>query len=144
MKDLYNYIGFMIQNGILYEDKVIPFSILDYYCITKEDIYKIIGKVKMNYRGYQYYGDLVNFAQRNNLLVREIDDISEIVDEHNAFITNDKRFEPTIYDIQNIYDLFEKYNIPKYSKLFYIALRRMALNIPILPLFEEKEKSKTR
>ena len=151
IEDLYiynmaDYIGSMLANGIEVGDKVIPFSILDYYCVTKENIFSIIGKIKRkNLRDkYKYHSYLSYFAEKEGLLVREIDSIEEIVNEHHAFIINGQRFEPTRDDINYIFDLFEKNRIPKYSKLIYIALHRMALNMPILPLYEGYEEIKTR
>ena len=146
MYNIANYIGAILANGIKVGDEVISFTMLDYYCVTKENIYTLVGKIRRNNvrDKYKYHSYLTYFAEKEGLLVREVDDIEEIVNEHHAFIIDGKRFEPTRDDIENVYNLFEVNKIPKYSKLIYIALHRMALGIPILPLFVEKEKSKTR
>ncbi len=142
-----NYIGSLLKNGIEIDDKTISFTMLDYFCITDMNIYTMVGKLrKMDAKKikYQYHSYLSYFAEKEGLLVREVDGIEEILNEHHAFIINNERFEPTSDDINYIFDLFEKNRIPKYSKLIYIALHRMALNMPILPLYEGYEEIKTR
>lgn len=142
-----NYIGSLLKNGIEIGDKTISFTMLDYFCITDMNIYTMVGKLrKMDAKKikYQYHSYLSYFAEKEGLLVREVDGIEEILNEHHAFIINNQKFEPTSDDINYIFDLFEKNRIPKYSKLIYIALHRMALNMPILPLYEGYEEIKTR
>lgn len=142
-----NYIGSLLKNGIEIDDKTISFTMLDYFCITDMNIYTMVGKLrKMDAKKikYQYHSYLSYFAEKEGLLVREVDGIEEILNEHHVFIINNERFEPTSDDINYIFDLFEKNRIPKYSKLIYIALHRMALNMPILPLYEGYEEIKTR
>ena len=148
IEQLANYIGPMIKDGIAFDDEVINFTMLDYYCITKMDIHNIIGFIRPK-DGYDnrnpYYSFIAGFIEKESLLVREIDNPMDIFKQRNAFIINGKRFEPTLNDIQEIFNLFDQYNIPKFNKLIYIALYRIARNDPILPLISlQEEKNKTR
>ena len=143
-----NCIGPMIKNGIIINEEKIPFSMIDYYCITKEDIYNIVGKIRRNNayeNSHPYYSSIVNFIEKEALLVRIVDNAEEILEQKNAFIINGKRFEPTIDDIMEVFKQFDAYNIPKYNKLIFIALYRMAKGFPVLPLVNmEEEKEKKR
>ena len=121
---------------------------LDYYSVTDFNIHELLSDViSKNKKGIKnpYHSFLVYFVEKEGLIVRTVDDINEIVDQHHVFIINGERFEPTEEDISNIFQLFNEYKIPKSDKLIYIALHRKALGIPMIPLKDlEEEKVKTR
>ncbi len=141
-----NYIGNMLENGIMIGDNKMRFTMLDYYCLTDEDIYSFIGRLKNKTAKEKnpYLSYLTYFAEKEGLFVREVDGIDEVLDEHHAFIINGQRFEPTKDDILRIFNLFSEYHIPKYSRLIYLALHRMVMGNPILPLVMQEEKTKRR
>ena len=144
-------IGKLIQEGITYNDEKIPFTLLDYWTVCKifpGELNRIGKQNRTNlprldsfYRGVCY-----EFCRVHGYLYpnrREVT-IEETESEHNAFIINDEKYVPTREDIENIFATFEENDIPKTSKLVYIALYRLAKNWPILPLANQDEKAKTR
>ncbi len=145
---LANYIGYLIQGGILINDIKLPFTMLDYYTLTKEDILYVARGVRNLKKDRSYFESLIistflKFANTNGYLYHIVNDINEVIDEHNCFIINNVRITPNVYDIEEIFNMFENYNIPKYDKLIYTALTRKAHGYPILPLIMRKEEEKT-
>ena len=144
---LVNYLGLLIKNKIMVNDIKIPFTILDYFSITDIDIYalsKIIKKFKINRSYYEsmYKNAFLRFAEVEGPLTKIIAEVDDILDEHHAFIINGVKYVPTEEDIIKIFELFDEYDIPKYNKVIYCALHRIALGCPILPLLNEEEKNK--
>ena len=143
-----NYIGPMIRNGIILNDEKIIFSMIDYYCITKIDIRIIVAKLRKYIKKgvhNSYFATLANFAENEALLVRIIDNSKEVLDQNTSFVINNQRFVPTKEEVDSVLNLFDQYEIPRFNKLIYIALYRMAKGNPILPLVTlEKEKNKSR
>lgn len=138
--DLISYIGPFIKNGITIDGRKINFTMLDYYSLTKEDIRDLLGALllrRVNAERPPYYGYFYRLFEREGSLIKQDAEVSDILNEHNAFIINDYRYEPTEEDIKRIFALFDEYDIPKYSRLIYTALYRTALGVPILPMVME-------
>lgn len=135
--DIISYIGPIIKDGIRVGSRTINFTMLDYYSLTKEDIRDLLGALlarRVNVEKPPYYGYFYRLFERGGSLVKQDISVMDVLNEHNAFIIDNYRFEPTEEDIQKIFDLFDEYDIPKYSRLIYTALYRKALGVPILPL----------
>ncbi len=140
-----NYINYLIKNGITVDDKKMHFTMLDYYTLIKENAYDILSKMKRRYyKDPQRNSYLRDFIEREGCVVRIIDTPEEILEQKNSFIINGKRYTPDLDDIMMIFNLFDENNIPRYSRLVYIALNRIARDEVILPLLSQEEKSKTR
>ncbi len=144
--DIISYIGPIIKDGIRVGSRTINFTMLDYYSLTKEDISDLLSALltrRVNVEKPPYYSYFYRLFEREGSLVKRDISVTDVLNEHNAFIIDNYRFEPTEEDIQKIFNLFDEYDIPKYSRLIYTALYRTALGVPILPLVME-DKNKIR
>lgn len=139
------YINNLIKNGIIIGDKKMSFTMLDYYTLTKENTYDILCMMRRKYyKDLQTSSYLHNFILREGCVVRIIDNPEEVLEQKNSFIVNGKRYTPSLDDIVMLFNLFDENDIPRYSKLIYIALNRIARDEVILPLLSNEEKCKTR
>ena len=138
--DLSIMLGKLIRKGIIVDDVKMPFTALDYYSITDlspRDAYSLIkanyyplSKEETTYRSLFLY-----FCMNKGDSITSLESTEEdILNEHNVFINDNVRYEPTIEDISKIFELFEDNNIIKNHRLIYTALYRYSKNLPILPL----------
>ena len=142
IRDLVEYVGYYLKNGIMVNGKKMSFTALDYYCIAKDNIEDIAAFIRAEKSPMLYHGYFLQFAANNGLQFRKVKDAQEILDEHNAFIKDDVRIVPTEEDIQYILDLLDSYNIPRYTRVVYTALTRQAFGYPILPFAQMNEEEK--
>lgn len=144
LKELTLKIGFFsknkIQININNEEILIPFTMLDYYCLTNYSPKTVI----------QFINNLKNFNSdsKENLIKRSYArQILQFNLEKNQPTTKEKILttgmaagrEGNVIKIteeicDKIFELFDKENIPQYKFLIEKAFYRYALNQPILPL----------
>ena len=143
--DLILMISNYINNGIIFDSFKVPFTMLDYMCLTNmriEDLISIIKKTNDFKTKEELYASkvILKFYIGNRRLGRVINDSEDILKQKNVFIINNIRIEPTKEDIEDILNLFDKHSIPKLDSLIYTAIDRKVHGYPILPLVEnEKE-----
>ena len=142
IRDLVEYVGYYLKNGIIVNGKKMSFTALDYYCIAKDSIEDVATIIRAKKSPILYQGYFLQFAANNGLQFRKVEDAQEVLYEHNAFIKDGVRIVPTEEDIQNILDLLDSYNIPRYTRVVYTALARQAFGYPILPFAQMNEEEK--
>ncbi len=144
ISNLVTYIGYFLKNGIMIDGMKLPFSILDYYSIVKESVSDVASKAQAIKKYILYRNYFIKFAYSNKFLLNEVENVNEVLEAHHAFIKNDQRIVPSEEDIQNILDLLDQYNIPKYNRVVYSALARQAFGYPILPFVNMEEKNMSK
>ncbi len=146
INNLVTYVGFYLANGYTVDGRKMSFTALDYYSIFEENIgdvaMEVRSLVRSNNIAYQNY--FLQFANNNGYAITKVEDAKKVMDEHNVFIINDKRIVPTEEDIQEILDLLDQYNIPKYEKVVYTALSRKAFGYQILQFVSQEEKTMSK
>lgn len=134
-----------IDNGIIIDSTRLPFTMLDYICLTSMNIDELVTYIK-KLKDFDSKAQLlasrtlIKFYSGNRRLGKRITESETVLNQKNIFIINGNRVEPTKDDIEEIFNLFDENNIPKLDSLIYIALNRKARGNPILPLLNmEKE-----
>lgn len=147
--------GYYIKYGIELGDEKLPFNFLDYYSmIYNTELagldHHVISDIANSYRFSETISKInkilvnrfVEYANKNFYLGQIVNNPMEILECKYAFEINGVRFEPTYEDVQNIMNVFYFLGIPSYHKLIYLALNRIAKNIPIFPLLVEDNEKK--
>ena len=140
--------GRLIKNGINISEVCLPFTMLDYLSFTKVKASSVASvvkghKISLDREQTLYKNLFLSFVDKSGSFFYEVEDINDILDQHHVFIIRDYKFIPEADDIQKIFDLLDENNIPKYDRVIYTALDRLAHGYPILPLVEStKEKQK--
>lgn len=147
LNDLVNKVANYSTNGIVVDSTKIPFTMLDYICLTDtniDDLFKWINMTK-EFRTKEELitrSKVVKFYQGHRRLGQHVYSVDTVLQQKNVFIINGVRYEPSSEDIEEIFELFKENRIPQMNILIQIALSRKAKGIPILPLKTiEKEKN---
>ena len=153
MRELVMIIGKFLSKGIVVDDEVLNFGLLDYFCITSimpEDAFLIVKKLlyPQTRKETIYRSKFLSFCTKYKYPLPEITDENIILDEQNVFIIHNERIVPNIDDIREVFRIFDENRIPKTDKTVYIALYRQAKKKPILPLLDylskEQDADKTK
>ena len=139
------YFGSLIKNGIIYHNTKIPFTMLDYFSVTDININSLASvirkkKIERTHINSMYKNAFLYFVQLEGRLICEVNDADVILKQNNIFIVNGEKYLPTKNDVEEIFTILDENSIPKDSRLIYNALHRKALNCPVLPLKNIKEK----
>ena len=149
LRNLVNYIGFYLKNGININGVKKTFTILDYYSITNMDLKKAFAiikndKIERTYEESVYRGLFISFCIKENSNVL-LTDIENVIKQHNAIIIDGERKELTSDEIISVFEYLNEHNIPLYSRIVYNAINRKITNFPILPFstVEENDNEKS-
>lgn len=137
-------IGNYINKGIEVEEEKIPFTMLDYYCITKIPPNKLLGYIKrVNFTSKE---ESINKSYLTHFLVKNKDvgpfvTTEKLINQGIVFIIKDKIIEIDEKISDEVLELLSKEQIPLNHRIVYSALQRYARGYPILPLkgYELKE-----
>ena len=141
IKDTIQILFDLVPTGITTGDKIIPFTLLDYYSITNQKILTIlehVSQIKPNERETAIRKAKVKeFLQKNKLQGSMIN--REMAERGQETIVNKNGKFQLIDYYDEIYETFKEHSIPNYHKLYSIALSRIANNLPVLPLIRTAE-----
>lgn len=137
-----NVLEHLYTNIPLTEDKTLPFTVADYFCLTDitpgqllSYIRKFKQKMDPNERRI-----ICTFLGKNQALDTEMT-IEKFKSETIGYIIAGEEKKVTTEMWQQIMDEFDQHNIPKRRNILYSVARRAIENDPILPL---KEKQSTK
>ena len=144
--------GYYVANGIEIGDTVMPFTLIDYYNLANKELYDKVDHREMKrliyvYRiknevRHEYLNRFIEFLEKEIVAGEEVNNPMEILNQKYAFVYNDKRYVPTYEDVNMIMNIFDIYGVPKYERLIYQALHRVARDFPIFPLLLNEEEKK--
>ena len=145
--ELVKIVSKYIYYGIELEDKRIPFSLMDYYCLIDIDIFDIYSFLTSKRFNMQklsnFYKDIfMRFYNLEGCMYYVVNDPEEILSQNICFYVNKEKREITREDVMEVFDILDAHNIPKYNRLVFTALQRKVNGLPVLPLLE-REKEKT-
>ena len=137
---LYEYIA----NGIQIENKTIPFTMLDFHCISKKNTHDIIAylnKNKINTNIPHCKNTIINFLNSSKNVGPFVS--AESLAKKNLSITiKDKSLDLDLDFCTKIIDYLKENKIPINYNIVYTAARRYANGVEILPLLSiEKRKT---
>ena len=129
---LYDY----IVNGINIGEKKIPFTMLDYYCISNKNGDSVVDFLKNNANRPDIKpirNRIFKFFQTNKN-VGPFVSAETFAKKNVVIIFNDNRVEFDLELSSNIIDYLKKNHIPTNYQIVYTAARRIAREEPLLPL----------
>ena len=139
MKELIPLLYEYIVNGIQYNNKRIPFTMLDYYCLSKQNTQDIMDYIKNNQLDANvkpYKSRIINFFN-NTKEVGPFVTAEKMSEEGISIICGERRVDfNTDFCAKMINYLMEK-DIPNNYEIVYTAGRRVARGEEILPLLNQ-------
>ena len=136
-------LGNYINKGIEVREEKIPFTMLDYYCITKITPNKLLGYIKrVNFTSKEESINksyLTHFLNKNKN-VGPFVTTEKLINQGIVFIIKDKIIEIDENISDEVLELLSKEQIPLNHRIVYSAFQRYARGYPILPLKENELK----
>ena len=148
-RNLINECGKLVRDGIVVNDDVMPFTLIDFYSLIYKNQYENIDHKKIQVIAHRLrlrdnnkhveMSYFINYLSRDVLVGEPVNNPMEIVNQNYHFTFDNKTYIPSYDDIALVLNIFDMLNIPKYRKLVYQALHRVSRNFPIFPLLEEEK-----